>query len=141
MSSDLTQGQIFAFYHTRLTEVLTKLNPAWINTIANLLRQFPQKEHQVYIQICKKYGVEPVDRPTIDDFEDGVVKPLNQKTMDARVVKWFKMNNFEKYVDEHFLENISWEEFSAISSKGKLIELGVLPENAARLLNAILKDR
>jgi len=141
MSSDLTPTQIFAFYQTRLTEMLTKHNPAGLKTIGPLLRQFPEKEHQVYIQICKKFGVEPVDRPTLDDFENGVVKSFQQKSMDARVLKWLSMNDFEKYVDKHHFETMSWEEFSAITSKGKLIELGVLPKNATLLLNAILKER
>jgi len=141
MSSDLTPTQIFAFYHTRLTEVLTKHNPAGLKTIGALLKQFPEKEHQVYIQICKKFAVEPVDRPTLDDFEDGVVKSLKQKPMDAMLVKWLSMNDFEKYIDKHHFQTMSWEEFSAITSKGKLIELGVLPNDATLLLNAILKER
>jgi len=141
MSSDLTPTQIFAFYHTRLTEMLTKHNPAGLKTIGPLLRQFPKKEHQVYIQICKKFGVEPVDGPTLDDFENGVVKSCQQKPMDARVLKWLSMNNFEKYVGQHHFQTMSWEQFSAITSKGKLIELGVLPKNATLLLNAILKER
>lgn len=140
MSSVLTPAQIFSFYHTRLTEVLTKHNPTGLNTIGKLLRQFPNKEHQVYIQICKKCGVKPVDRPTLDDFEDGVVKPLQQKPMDARIVQWLSMNNFEKYVDTHHFQTMPWEEFSAITSKGKLIELGVLPKDATVMLNAILMD-
>jgi len=140
MSSVLTPAQIFSFYHTRLTEVLTKHNPTGLNTIGKLLRQFPNKEHQVYIQICKKCGVEPVDRPTLDDFENGVVKPLQQKPMDARIVNWLSMNNFEKYVDTHHFQTMPWEEFSAISSKGKLIELGVLPKDATLLLNAIHQE-
>jgi len=139
--SVLTPAQIFAFYHTRLTEVLTKHNPAALKTIGALLRQFPKKEHQVYIQICKKFGVEPVDKPTVDDFKDGVVKLLKQESMDARVVKWLNMNDFKKYVDKHHFQAIPWEEFSAISSKGKLIELGVIPKDATLLLNAIIKER
>jgi len=140
MSSVLTPAQIFSFYHTRLTEVLTKHNPTGLNTIGKLLRQFPNKEHQVYIQICKKCGVEPVDRPTLDDFENGVVKPLQQKPMDARIVNWLSMNNFEKYVDTHHFQTMPWEEFCAISSKGKLIELGVLPRDATLLLNAMVQE-
>jgi len=141
MSSDLTPSQVFAFYHTRLTEVLTRYNPTGIKTVGALLRQFPEKEHQVYIQICKKFSVEPVGRPTLDDFQNGVVKALKQEPMDARVVQWLSMNDFEKYVDKHPFQIMLWEEFSAITSKGKLIELGVLPKDATLLLNAILKER
>jgi len=141
MSSDLTPAQIFEFYHTRLTEVLSKHNPAGLNTIGALLKQFPEKEHQVYIQICKKCGVEPLDRPTLDDFEDGLVKPLRQEPRDERVAKWLTINDFEKYANKHHFQTMSLEDFFAISSKGKLIELGVLPKDATLLLNAILKER
>jgi len=141
MYSDLTPRQIFAFYHTRLTEVLTSHNPTGLKTIDALLRQFPGKEHQVYIQICKKCGVDPVERPTLDDFENGVVKPLEIKPRDERVIKWLTNNGFGNIVNKHHFNAITLEEFFAISSKGKLIELGVLPRNSALLLNAILKER
>jgi len=141
MSSNLTPAQIFAFYHTRLTEVLSRHNPTGLKTIDALLRQFPEKEHLVYIQICKKCGVDPVERPTLDDFENGVVKPLEIKPRDERVIKWLTNNGFGNIVNKHHFNSITLEDFFAISSKGKLIELGVLPKNAALLLNAILKER
>jgi len=141
MSTDLTPAQIFSFYQTRLTEVLTSHNPTGLKTIDALLRQFPGKEHQVYIQICKKCRVDPVEKPTLDDFENGVVKPLGIKPRDERVVKWLTNNGFGNIVNKHHFNSITLEDFFAISSKGKLIELGVLPKNAALLLNAILKER
>jgi len=141
MSSDLTPAQIFEFYHTRLTEVLTNHNPAGLKTVGALLKQFPGKEHQVYIQICKKCGVNPEDRPTLDDFENGVVKPLSQKPVDDRVAKWLAINDFQKYANKHQFQTMSLEDFFAISSKGKLIELGVLPKDSTILLNAIARER
>jgi len=141
MSSALTAAQIFSFYHTRLTEVLTRCNPAGVNTIGALLKQFPNKEHQVYVQICKKCGVDPVDRPTLDDFENGVVKPLKQEPKDERVINWLSGHDFEKYANKHQFLTMTSDEFFAISTKGRLIELGVLPKDATLLLQAILKER
>jgi len=141
MSSELTAAQIFAFYKTRLTEVLAKHNPAGLNTIDPLLKQFPKKEHQVYVQICKKCGVKPVDRPTLDDFENGVVKPLYQKPKDERVTKWLTVNGFELLASKPQFQTMSAEDFFVISTKGRLIELGVLPNDAPLLLNAILRER
>jgi len=141
MSSELTAAQIFAFYKTRLTEVLAKHNPAGLNTIDPLLKQFPKKEHQVYVQICKKCGVKPVDRPTLDDFENGVVKPRKQKPKNEEVIKWLTANDFEKFANKHQFQTMSTEDFFSISTKGRLIELGVLPKDAQLLLNAILKER
>jgi len=152
MSSDLTPAQIFEFYHSRLTEVLKKHNPAGLNTVSPLLKQFPGKEHQVYTQICKKCGVTPADRPTLDDFQDGKVKPLESSKIDMRgwknedmrmkrVAMWLVENGFEKYANKYHFQTMSWEDFSSISTKGRLIELGVLPKEATLLLNAILKER
>jgi len=147
MSSDLTPSQIFEFYHTRLTEVLTKHNPGGLATVSPLLKQFPGKEHQVYTQICKKCGVNPVDRPTLDDFEDGKVKSLRSKSNDERfdtsrrVATWLIENGFAKYANQHQFQTMSWDNFTSIATKGRLIELGVLPKEAPLLLNAIAKEQ
>jgi len=150
MSSDLTPAQIFEFYHSRLTEVLKKHNPAGLNTVSPLLKQFPGKEHQVYTQICKKCGVNPVDPPTPNDFQDGKVKPLaeesskiddNRLDESRRVAMWLIHNGFAKYAHKYHFQTMPWEDFSSISTKGRLIELGVLPKDATPLLNAILKER
>jgi hypothetical protein len=136
--SDLTPSQIFEFYHTRLTEVLKKHNPEGLGTITALLKQFPGKEHVVYSQICKKFSVTPVARPTSNDFEDGRVKPLK---VDTRVSDWLNKMLFERYAKKPQFQAMSWEDFISISTKGALIELGVLPNDATLLLPAILKER
>jgi len=139
--SYLAPAQIFAFYHTRLTELLTEHNPAGLHTIDALLRQFPDKEHQVYVQICKKCGVDPVDRPTVDDFESGAVKPLVKAPKDDRVIKWLYDNGFERSASKPHFKTMTLEDFFSISTRGKLIELGVLPRNATLMLNALLTAR
>jgi len=141
MSSSLAPAQIFAFYHTRLTELLTQHNPAGLNTIDTLLKQFPGKEHQVYIQICKKCGANPVDRPTLDDFENGAVKPLVQAPKDDRVVNWLYNNGFEKSARKPHFKTMTLDDFFNISSRGQLIELGVLPKNATTILSALLREK
>jgi len=139
MSSVLTPAQIYEFYHTRLTELLTKHNPEGLGTIGALLAQFPGKEHQVYIQICKKCGENPVTKPTLDDFKDNKVKPLKSK--DGRVAAWLDERMFKKYANKPHFQTMSWEDFISISTKGRLIELGVLPKDATFLISAILKER
>lgn len=139
MSQPLTSSQTYQFYEFALKEVLTKHNPAGLNTIGILLKQFPGKEHQVYVQICKKCGVEPRKPPTPDDFVNGILKqedkPKAEK--DKVVSDWLFGNKFEKYANQHQFQTMSWEEFSNIKSKGRLIELGVIPKHAEPLLNAI----
>jgi len=136
----LTSAQIFEFYRTRLTEVLTTHNPAGLNTVSTLLKQFPGKEHQVYTQICKKCGVEPVERPTLNDFEDGKVKPLKNEPMDERVPMWLSANGFDKYANKYHFQQMSRETFFSIQTRGRLIELGVLPKDADQLLSCLVKD-
>jgi len=136
-----TSSQIFQFYESALKEVLSKYNPAGLGTIAVLLKQFPGKEHQVYVQICKKCGVQPRKPPTSEDFVDGVpnfqAKPKG--ATDKKVSDWLFGNKFEKYANQHQFLTMSWEEFSTIRTKGRLIELGVIPKHAEPLLNAIIR--
>lgn len=134
---DLTPAMVFSFYKTRLTEVLTKHNPAGLNTIGTLLKQFPGKEHQVYVQICKKCGVPPVNPPTAADFVNGNPKPLVSEKNDGKVKKWLQDNNFDKYATQHQFVTMSWDSFIQIDTKGRLIELGVIPRQAQALLDAI----
>jgi len=119
--SELSAQQIYDFYETLLREVLSKHNPAGLNTIGALLKQFPGKEHQVYVQICKKCGVQPRDPPP------------------TRVSQWLTENDFEKYANQHQFLVMSWEDFTLINTKGRLIELGVIPKHAEPLLTAISK--
>jgi len=137
----LTSSQIFQFYESALKEVLSKHNPAGLNTIGVLLKQFPGKEHQVYVQICKKCGVEPCNPPTPEDFVDGVPKQHDKPkgAAEKKVSDWLFGNKFEKYANQHQFLTMSWEEFSTIRSKGRLIELGVIPKHAEPLLNAIIR--
>jgi len=139
MSSDLTPEQIFEFYNARLTELLTQHNPEGLATIGVLLKQFPGKEHQVYTQICKKCGANPVAKPTQADFKDGKVKPLKPK--DGRVAVWLNERLFERYANKAQFQTMSWKDFISISAKGRLIELGVLPNDATLLISAIAKER
>merc|ERR1719357_1482973 len=58
-----------------------------------------------------------------------------------RVAMWLIHNGFAKYAHKYHFQTMPWEDFSSISTKGRLIELGVLPKDATPLLNAILKER
>jgi len=141
MSKPLTSDQIFQFYETILKAILGKHNPEGLNTITPLLKKFPGKEHMVYVQICKKCGVVPRRPPTPDDFIDGVPKMLIKPTVsDGRVSKWLAENKFEKYAKQQQFQNMSWEDFIGIGSKGQLIELGVIPKHAHSLLLGILQE-
>jgi len=137
----LTAAQIYDFYETTLKAVLSKHNPQGLNTIGALLKQFPGKEHQVYVQICRKCNVTPREPPTLDDFENGVPKkPVEDSpASDGRVSQWLTDNKLEKYAKQNQFQSMSWEDFIKISTKGRLIELGVIPKHAELLLAALAK--
>jgi len=136
--SDPTPLEVFQYYKILLTEVLTKHNPAGLDSIERLLKQFPGKEHQVYKQICKNCGVAPSDPPTADDFINGVPKrTVKAQQSDGKVSAWLDKNGFNKYAIQHQFNIMAWEEFLTISTKGRLIELGVIPKHAQLLLTAI----
>jgi len=140
MSKPLTSSQITQYYESALKDVLSKHNPAGLKSIGALLKQFPGKEHQVYAQICKKCSVEPRNPPTADDFIDGVLKQeVKPKAEADKVSDWLFRNKFEKYANQHQFMTMSWEEFSKIRSKGRLIELAVIPKHAEQLLDAIIR--
>jgi len=139
--SSLTPSQIYQFYESALKEILIKHNPEGLSTIKPLLKQFPGKEHQVYVQICKKCGVEPRKPPNPEDFVDGIPKSQakSKGATKKKVSDWLFSNKFEKYANQHQFVTMSWEEFSTIRTKGRLIELGVIPKHAEPLLKKIIK--
>jgi len=133
-----TQLELFQHYKILLTEVFTKHNPAGLKSIEPLLTRFPGKEHQVYKQICKKCGVDPEDPPTADDFIKGVPKrTVKAPPSDGKVSEWLDKNGYTKYAVQHQFKIMAWEDFLKISTKGRLIELGVIPKYAQSLLDGI----
>lgn len=140
--SNPTPEEVFQYYKILLTEVLERHNPAGLNTIDVLLKQFPGKEHQVYIQICKKCGVPPEDPPTAENFVNGVPKrAIKAPPSDGKVSKWLTEHDFDRYAKQHHFMTMAWDEFLAISTKGRLIEVGVIPRHAEPLLTEIENTR
>jgi len=136
--SNPTQLELFQHYKILLTEVFTKHNPAGLKSIEPLLTRFPGKEHQVYKQICKKCGVDPEDPPTADDFNNGVPKrTVKAPPSDGKVSEWLDKSGYSKYAVQHQFKIMAWEDFLKISTKGRLIELGVIPKHAQCLLDGI----
>jgi len=136
--SNPTQLELFQHYKILLTEVFTKHNPAGLKSIEPLLTRFPGKEHQVYKQICKKCGVDPEDPPTANDFNNGVPKrTVKPPPSDGKVSEWLDNSGYSKYAVQHQFKIMAWEDFLKISTKGRLIELGVIPKHAQCLLDGI----
>jgi len=141
------ETRAFRAYKTRLTEILTKHNPEKLNTVDYLLKQFPNKEHQVYIQICKKCGVPAKPPPDEEEYRalDAALYGANDPPgFDNKSDKdlpdlaaWLEDNGFGKHIKEFKDIGISSEQFFSIASRGKLIEMGIVPKQADKLLEAI----
>lgn len=125
-----TPEQSFKFYKARLTEVLLKHNPSGLKTVDSLLNQFPGKEYQVYSQICKMAKIEPLPPAA----------PAEIMEFPLGVSQWLIDHGFNSYAHHHQLVKMTMKDFMAINSKGKLIEIGVLPKHADPLLTEILRE-
>jgi len=141
--------QMFEFYKARLTEVLTKHNPNGLKTIDPLLRKFPGKEHMVYIQMCRKCGVEPLPPPTAEDFLpkqpapfqiDNFSPPQQVVLNEGEVPKWLRQHGFQRYSRLPQVQVMPLKDFFSITTEAKLIEIGVPPNHASLLLTEILKE-
>jgi len=141
--------QMFEFYKARLTEVLSKHNPNGLKTIDPLLRKFPGKEHMVYLQMCRKCGVEALPPPTPEDFLpkqparvqfNNFSPPQQVAVNEGEVTKWLRQHGFQRYSRLPQFQIMPLKDFFAITTAAKLIDFGVPPNHASLLLTEILKD-
>jgi len=135
--------QMFDFYKARMTEVLTKHNPNGLKTVDSLLKQFPGKEHQVYKQICKMCKVEPLPPATVAEILNNAPQaqePFEVKSEGGEVSNWLRSHGFDSYSKLQRFQTMSMKDFFAIKTKGKLIEIGVLPKHSEVLLTEIIKE-
>jgi len=141
--------QMFEFYKARLTEVLTKHNPNGLKTIESLLRKFPGKEHMVYTQMCKRFGIEPLPPATPDDFLENpsshvqfleISPQLKAVNEGGEVSMWLREHGFPMYASLQQFLVMTMKDFLGIATRAKLIEIGVLPNHAEPLLTEILKE-
>jgi len=132
-----TNEQSFNFYKARLTDVLSRHNPAGLKTVDSLLNQFPGKEYQVYSQICKMAKIEPLPAATPAEIIEFSQQPI---IVDGgRVSKWLSNRGFNSYsLNQQFLK-MTMKDFLAIQTKEKLIEIGVIPNHAEIMLAEIQK--
>jgi len=131
MAADASPTQIFNFYYTLINDVISKENSSGIQDVGALLKQFPGKEYQVYVQICRKGGVEPKKKPTIKELAN---HPSN------KVSSWLIKKGFKVYSELQAFLKMKWEIFLTISTEEQLKELGVAPEDTDNLLRFILSE-
>jgi len=132
--------QMFEFYKARITEVLNKHNPNGLKTVDTLLKQFPGKEYQVYKQICKMCKVEPEPPATPAEMLPKPSQAEVVKNQGGEVSRWLRNHGFDSYSKLPQFQLMAMKDFMAIDTKGKLIDVGVIPKHSEILLNEILKD-
>jgi len=131
MEVEASPIQIFCFYYARVMDVISQKNPTGIQDAGALLKQFPGKEYQVYVQICRKCGVQPEKKPSLEELAN---YPIGE------VVSWLNKNGFKKYSMLKGFMTMKWENFLATSTEEQLKKLGVAPQDADVLLRAILSE-
>merc|ERR1719334_1587481 len=112
-------------------DVISQKNPTGIQDAGALLLQFPGKEYQVYVQICRKCGVQPEKKPTPEELANYPI---------GKVSSWLNENGFKKYSVRQGFMTMKWEVFLSTSTEEQLEKLGVSPEDADILLRAILSE-
>jgi len=133
MAVEFSPTQIFNFYYRRLIDVISHKNPSGIQDVGDLLKRFPGKEYQVYVQICKKCGVQPEKQHTSEDL-------ANYSTGKGKVSCWLIKKGFNNYSQLHGFITMKWGNFLAICTAGQLEKLGIAPKDADNLLNSILSE-
>jgi len=133
MAVEASPTQILNFYYTRVIEVISQKNPTGIQDVGDLLKRFPGKEYQVYVQICKKCGVQPENKHTSEDL-------VNYSLGKGKVSNWLIKKGFNNYAQLHGFVTMNWATFLAISTTEQLEKLGIAPLVADKLLRSILSE-
>merc|ERR1719495_308993 len=84
----------FRVYQKRLKEILTKHNPSMLPQVDILLKKFPGKEHQVYVQMCRKCSVKPGPPPTDEERRAFYAAEVAEESKESELTKWLVAHDF-----------------------------------------------
>jgi len=105
-----------------------------IVSVEPLLKQFPGKEYLVYIQICKKYGVEPERERSAEDIAAAQTVSAPD---DGKVSTWLTDKGYLIYAKMHNFRKMTWDVFKTISTGEQLKAEGVHSNDVRKLLELI----
>jgi len=129
-----TPAQVCEYYRKLLIESLPAEKR--MNNVDSLLKKFPGKEHIVYIQICKKCGVEPKPRASPQDILNYITSPVTVSPTEGSVSQWLTTKGFAKYAAIPWFTDMKWSIFLTITGD-QLRELGVGKSDEQKLLALI----
>jgi len=133
MAAEASPTQIFNFYYARVIDVISQKNPTGIQDVGDLLKRFPGKEYQVYVQICKKCGVHPEEKHSSEDL-------ANFSSGKGKVSNWLIKKGYNNYAQLHGFVTMKWGTFLSISTTKQLEKLGIATVDADNLLRSILSE-
>jgi len=136
-ASQPSPEQIYEYYHKLLIETLPAEKR--INNMDSLLRQFPGKEHVVYVQICKKCGVSPVLKPSPQDILSYLNRSISITQEERTVSQWLMSKGFAKLAVNTWFSDMKWESFLTITPE-QLQDLGVSKSDATLILALIAEE-
>jgi len=133
MSTSAASATVFQYYLTLIQDLYRKHSLSNIQSVGPLLKQFPGKEYLVYLQICKKCGVEPEKQRTAEEIAAQEVAPSEE----GKVSAWLSSKGYQRYAEMSQFGAMKWEIFKTISTEQQLRAQGVQPDNIQDLLSLI----
>jgi len=138
MSASANAALVFQYYHTIIQNLYCKHSLSNIQSVEPLLKQFPGKEYLVYLQICKKCGVEPEEQPTSEQIVNKA-KEVDESD-EGKVSTWLSDKGFERYAKSPQFRAMKWEIFKTITNGDQLRAQGVQLEHIQSLLTLIAAE-
>jgi len=134
MSTNASSALVYQYYLKQIQNLYLQRNLTNIQSVETLLKQFPGKEYLVYIQICKKYGVEPEKQRSAEDIAaQMIVSPKH----DGKVSKWLIDKGYSSYANMQNFRTMKWDVFKSISTEEQLKAQGVQSTDLRILLELI----
>jgi len=138
MSASENAALVFQYYHTLIQNLYCQHSLSNIQSVGPLLKQFPGKEYLVYLQICKKCGVEPDKQPTSEQIVQQ--SKVVEYSDDGKVSSWLSSKGFERYAQTPQFRAMKWEIFKKITLGEQLRAQGVQFEHHQSLLTLIAAE-
>jgi len=132
MSANVNPNMVYEYYLTKIQTLYCQHSLSNIQSVEPLLKQFPGKEYLVYLQICKKCGVEPEQKHTAED-----IAAQGMPSDERKVSAWLSEKGYTNYSELPQFRAMKWEIFKTISKGEQLRVQGVQFEDIVDLLSLI----
>lgn len=122
--------EILKAYERRITDIYRTVNPNKIGKIAKWINKYQDNPHEMYVEICDKYGITP--KPKISNTRE-IVKNKDKKSFKqyCSVFEFSSPNDKECYIPYWMMHNIGVTEGDSIELQ---TQFGIPKGNFVKLL-------